>query len=340
MQPLEENIPLPRPFPTILAAFSDLFVFQKTRSWQQLSRPSQAMLVLTFCQALALFIIDTFMIVEDEERCADPPCKTETNLFYSVSLYIIAISLPYFAFSAIFGVNQYEHIAFLFNNIMIFVYAIIQISDNSGAIFWALLVLSMIFTTLSVFLSLYIIKEIGLEVFKIAITTKMDRNVLHLLQAYQMIIKFDLLMTLILIIMSGIFFLNFRDYQIYLTIFAGISSIIWAALGWIGIREVENFWTFIYYFLAIFQPVYTVYKMIQFWHDEEFPYSLFASAGCTGIVLRIAVTVSHTIVRKAYLLKYEEEARALTRQQSKMGLEVERIAPGSHMNTQLKREEI
>eukprot|EP00002_Diphylleia_rotans_P017691 TRINITY_DN3432_c0_g1_i3.p1 TRINITY_DN3432_c0_g1~~TRINITY_DN3432_c0_g1_i3.p1 ORF type:complete len:136 (-),score=24.01 TRINITY_DN3432_c0_g1_i3:521-928(-) len=114
---------------------------------------------------------------------------------------------------------------------------------------------------------------------------------------------------LILVSMSGVYFFDKYDAEFILTVFAFIVSFIWVTLGIIAVSSYGNVLLIFYYAIGLLEPAYIVYKMFSMTEEEDFPYSLFVTAGTFGLIVRLSLLVATFKVRSMWIRYQELEKR-------------------------------
>eukprot|EP00002_Diphylleia_rotans_P017690 TRINITY_DN3432_c0_g1_i2.p1 TRINITY_DN3432_c0_g1~~TRINITY_DN3432_c0_g1_i2.p1 ORF type:complete len:330 (-),score=55.43 TRINITY_DN3432_c0_g1_i2:521-1510(-) len=303
---LSEDVSLKKPFTAIRRLFAIRHPLAKPND---LRAPQKIAIGVSVFQATFLLTFNIVLLVLDRERCATPPCRSETNLFYSISLFIMTAFTVYYAISANQSVNHYEHFAYLINSFLVTIYAIFQISASQNPEFITLVSVWGCCFIAALFASYYGIKSIELQRFHISLEGNEPRNVWNIRQAFYTVIKFDLMIGLILVSMSGVYFFDKYDAEFILTVFAFIVSFIWVTLGIIAVSSYGNVLLIFYYAIGLLEPAYIVYKMFSMTEEEDFPYSLFVTAGTFGLIVRLSLLVATFKVRSMWIRYQELEKR-------------------------------
>jgi len=271
------------------------------QKWQKLFLYGKIFAVLVFVESIILVVIQIIVQSDNVPRCSSPPCRTQTNDFYSISIYILVVFMCHYAYAGLKDDNMFEIFAFMAVTLLIFFYSIILVSSNPDWHFVLYMVVTTICSIAYIFLVYKIYLEIGWYIYKRIGANQEMRDMYRSAQLFLAMIKFDLLFSLLLVVLAGLYYLAPNNYEFYLTLFAFILTFVWAYLGWVAVKGENEVYMNVYMCLAVVEPVFIIYKLVRLSQTvQKLPVSLFVVATVAEIIIRTYLMVTAVIARRNF----------------------------------------
>eukprot|EP00004_Rigifila_ramosa_P014361 TRINITY_DN3265_c0_g2_i1.p1 TRINITY_DN3265_c0_g2~~TRINITY_DN3265_c0_g2_i1.p1 ORF type:complete len:314 (+),score=80.57 TRINITY_DN3265_c0_g2_i1:92-1033(+) len=269
--------------------------------WQKLFTFGKIFLILVSIEAIVLFIINILMQTNDVDRCTTLPCRDQTNLFYSLSMYTLLIFLLYFGFSGIFNENMFEIFAFLATTIIIMLYGFMSIAGTATWYTQAILAIVIVWNVAYAFLCWKIYHEIGWYIYKRIGAHAHLRSMFQMTQVYVTMGKLDLMFSLILVILAGVYYLDPGNYEFYVTLFAFVLTFAWAALGFTAVTTENEVYINVYFALSVAEPAFIIYKLIKLTSSvQDLPIGIFALATIVELCVRSVLLWTAVLTRRNF----------------------------------------
>lgn len=206
--------------------------------------------------------------------------------------------MMHYAYAGLKDDNMFEIFAFLAVTILIFFYSILLVSSNASWHFvvYILLTTSMLFFYSYICYKIYL--EIGWYIYKRIGANQELRDMYRSAQLFLAMIKFDLLFSLLLVVLAGLYYLDPNDYELYLTVFAIIVTFGWAYLGWVAVSTENEVLMNVYLSLSIIEPIFIIYKLIRLSSSiPGLPVTLFVTATVVFCFIRTGLVVTAVVAR-------------------------------------------
>jgi len=271
------------------------------QKWKKLFLYGKVFAVTVVVEAILLVVIQIIVQSRNVPRCSNPPCRQQTNNFYSISIYILVAFMLHYAYAGLKDDNMFEIFAFMAVTLLIFFYSIILVSQNSDWYFVLYMVVTTICSILYTFLVYKIYLEIGWYIYKRIGANQDMRDMYRSAQLFLAMIKFDMLFSLLLVVLAGLYYLVPNNYEFYLTLFAFLLTFIWAYLGWVAVKGENEVYMNVYMCLAVVEPVFIIYKLVRLSETiQTLPVSLFVVATVAEIVVRTYLMVTAVVARRNF----------------------------------------
>jgi len=271
---------------------------KQVERWNKMFIWGKIFVACVFIESVVLVAIQINVQARDIPRCANPPCKSQTDLFYSLSIYILVGFMDYYAYAGLRDDNMFEILAFLAVTILIFFYSILLVSQHASWHFEVYIFITTVMLFAYSFICYKIYLEIGWYIYKRIGANQELREIYRSAQLFLAMIKFDLLFSLLLVILAGLYYLQPSSIEFYLTIFAFILTFIWAVLGWKAVSTENEVFMNVYLSLAIFEPVFIIYKLLKLSSTVPgLPVTLFILATVAECLIRSGLVITAVIAK-------------------------------------------
>lgn len=256
--------------------------------------------------------------------------QTTFNTVAKIAL-ILCLATTFMLYTAINGVlseNKFELVSYLFATLLISlctIYAYVFFPNNGtspqGIVVWIRLVSVCLFCPLNFVIGWLTYKAFGWKIYrKIGANITLQR-IYTQYQIFLSLLKIDLLFALGLVLGIGLFQLD-NSTAFYIDLAMIPFTIMWAMVGWFGVRNEVRISVGFFLALAIIEPSYVVWKAIGWIHTTPpsvggvYTFVTICAAAVFSIIIRGCVVafsiLTYTNFGKGLKAVFEKESRIST----------------------------